>query len=202
VRYISAILNSVSKIKRAGLLLAGSIFAFFSQSCDFSENVGDGPIPAENEVVMTPGMEITADTPSGEIKVTAGNGLKRSYTWDGETRSVEMRTRKRKEGRDMGIYFPGPGEHWKENHGVTRGVLQEGRLNFNSEEAALKWLSEKPAFIPRVYRRDGLSVWFAKAPSRRQINVDVFQVYIGNSKPKQLPGAQDENIQVNLDKKQ
>ncbi len=47
---------------------------------------GAGPVPKTAEIVMSPGMKISADTDEGTICVTAGHGLKRSYTWDATTR--------------------------------------------------------------------------------------------------------------------
>ena len=88
--------------------------------------------------------------PIRTMQITADKGLKRSYTWDGATRSVEMRPRRKVERRDMGLYFPGPGEHWLPNNGVTRGVLQEGKIHFKSQQELLTWLAQKPAFTPRI----------------------------------------------------
>lgn len=38
--------------------------------------VGDGPVPSKNEIVMSPGMTITANTPTGLMVIKAGEGLK------------------------------------------------------------------------------------------------------------------------------
>ncbi len=65
-------------------------------ACFLLGEVEDGPVPALNEVVMSPGMRITAVTPAGTITITAGKGLKRSYTWEGATRSVEMLPREKR----------------------------------------------------------------------------------------------------------
>jgi len=154
------------------------------------------PVPPENEPVMTPGMRIIANTPVGTIDIRAGNGRKRSYTWDGATRSIEMWPRKERWNGSMGLYFPGPGEHWIANHGITRCVAEEGQLNFSSLEKAMTWLSEKPGHVSRIYRNDGLSVWLSKVPERRQLGVDVFQIYINGHMPTQLAGAQDDKIQI------
>jgi hypothetical protein len=35
----------------------------------------DAPVPPENEVVMSPGMKITATTSKGTMTITAGKGL-------------------------------------------------------------------------------------------------------------------------------
>jgi hypothetical protein len=149
----------------------------------------DGPIPAGTEVVMAPGSSISAETSMGEIKITAGKGLMRSYTWDGATRSVEMGVRKVRWYGSLGLSFPGPGDHWKEHNGITRGVLEEGQMKFKTVAAAIKWIKQRRNTIPLVYRDDGLVVGFDKVPERKQINVEVWQIYINGKKPKTLPGS-------------
>ena len=155
---------------------------------------GDGPIPAGTEVVMAPGSSITAETSIGTIKITAGQGLLRSYTWESATRSVEMGAReKRWQGR-LGIGWPGPGDHWKEHNGITRGVLEEAQMRFTTAAAAMKWINQKAKELPLVYRNDGLVVGFGKNLSRRQLNVEVWQIYVNGKKPTTLAGSQDSKI--------
>lgn len=120
--------------------------------------VGDGQIPPQNEPVMTPGMKIIAKTPACELTITAGRGRKRSYTWDGATRSVEMIPRPERWNGSFGLYFPGPGNHWFPHHGVTRCVADEGQINFSSVQKAMEWLSQTPAFQPRIYRNGSLEL--------------------------------------------
>jgi hypothetical protein len=155
--------------------------------------VGDHAVPAKNEPVMTPGTKIIARTPCCELTITAGRGLKRSYTWRGGTRSIEMRPRDERWNGSMGLYSPGAGGHWREHEGVRFCVAEEGQMNFSSQRKAMAWLSETPAFSPRIYRNDGLTVWVHKNQS---LGVDVFQVYINGRKPRGLPGARDEDIVV------
>ena len=91
-----------------------------------------GRLPATCEVVMSPGMRITATTSVGTIAVTAVDELTRSYTWDGATRAVEMEPRKARFFGSLGLFFDGVGEHWRDHHGITaahgRGsaALQDG----------------------------------------------------------------------------
>ena len=81
------------------------------------------------ETVMTPGMKITALTSNGEITILASKDYERSYTWDGETRSVKLGARKSRWYGKLGIYYPGPGQHWKSNHGTkVRGKSLMERL--------------------------------------------------------------------------
>jgi hypothetical protein len=103
------------------------------------------------EIVMTPGMQITARTEKGEITIRAGEGFKRFYTWDGETRSATLWARNNRWLGSLDINYPGPGQHWKSNHGITRGVLEEGVLWFKTLDDALAWIErERSPIYPRI----------------------------------------------------
>lgn len=149
----------------------------------------------ENETVMSPGMKIQATTPVGEIAVTAVDGLTRCYTWEGATRCVEMKPRDERWYGSLGLYYPGPGEHWKEHKGVTRGVTEEGQQHFQSVDEAIEWIRSR-TWMPYVYRDDGLLVGWKKTLPRRQLNVEVWQILVDGEKPAQLPGSQNEKIIV------
>lgn len=153
------------------------------------------PVPPENEIVMSKGMKIKATTPVGMIEIEAGEGCERSYTWEGATRSVIMGPRGERWHGSLGLAYPGPGNHWQEHNGITRGVLEEGQQHFSSEKEALAWIKER-GFVKPVYRKDGLVVGWSKVLERHQLNVEVWQIYIKGKKPKKLPGANDAAIQV------
>jgi hypothetical protein len=146
------------------------------------------------ELVMHPGDSITAQTASGTITITAEDELTRTYTWEGASRSARLWPRPERWDGNLGAYYPGPGEHWREHHGITRGVLQEGRQNFDSREEALEWIGKSWHQQRSAYRDDGLFILFAKIPERRQINVDVIQILIAGQKPATLPGSQNDKI--------
>jgi hypothetical protein len=172
----------------------------FVASCCFvckpvAAQVGDGPIPARIEVVMAAGSSISVTTSDGSLSVTAGRGLKRCYTWEGATRCVEMEPRDERWYGSYGLYFPGPGDHWAEHNGITRAVTEEGQQHFKSVPEALKWLHEFRN-VSLVYRHDGLAVGWGKVLPRKQLNVEVWQVFIDGKKPDVLPGAQDSLITV------
>lgn len=163
----------------------------------------DGPIPKKNETVMAPGSRLTATTPVGKIAIDAGQGLRRSYTWDGATRSVEMWPRQERWYGSLGLYYPGPGNHWPEHNGITRGVVEEGQQHFDTVAEAMSWIEEQQ-WQPLVWTNSGLVVGWGKTPVRKQLNVDVWQVYVDGKKPTTLPGADDtaivvENSQANND---
>jgi hypothetical protein len=95
----------------------------------------------------------------------------------------------------LGLYYPGPGDHWKEHNGITRGVVEEGQQHFKSIKEAMAWI-EKRKYMPFVYRNDGLMVGWSKTPERRQLTVEVWQILINGKKPMALPGAQDSAIEI------
>ena len=177
------------------LALAGSPFSSGCVAPIPESATGDGPVPSVNEVVMAPKTSIIAETPQGAITITAGQGLKRSYTWDGATRSVEMWPREKRWYGSLGLYYPGPGNHWTTHQGISRGVVEEGQQHFKTVEDAMKWIADQ-TWAPLVYRDDGLAVGMRKELSRAQLNVDVWQIYINGRKPDKLPGSQDDKIVV------
>ncbi len=147
--------------------------------------------------MMSPGMGIIANTTQGQIVIVAGDGFVRSFTWEGATRSVELYPRHSRWYGSLGLYFPGPGDHWAEHRGITRGVLEEGVQHFGTLPEAIHWIENQS--VPCVYRDDGLVVGWSKTPERRQLNVEVWQILIAGKKPTQLPGSQNERITVIID---
>ena len=146
-----------------------------------------------NETVMTNGMKITVTSNEGTISILAGTNFERSYTWDGATRSVVLWPRKHPWNGSLGIYYPGPGEHWANNHGITRGVLQEGQQHFKNLGEFLDWLHALKG-MQYVYQDNGLVVGWKKTVARKELTVDVWQIYIDGQKPKELPGSENDKI--------
>jgi uncharacterized protein len=147
------------------------------------------------EVVMSPGMKITATTPLGSIAITAVDELTRSYTWDGATRTVQMTPRTERWHGSLGLFSPGAGEHWPDHHGITRCVTQEGQQHFKTAEEALQWIRNRD-WWPFVYQEDGLMIGWNKNLSRHQLSVEVWQIFINGERPKHLPGSQTSKIAV------
>jgi hypothetical protein len=149
------------------------------------------------EIVMTPGMQITAHTEIGEITIRAGNGFERFYTWDGETRSAKLWPRKQRWYGSLGIYYPGPDEHWKSNRGITRGILGEGVLWFKTVDDAVNWIKRaRSTGVDYVFTDDGLLIGFGKLPARKQVNVEVWQIMIAGEKPRSLSGSRNDLVSV------
>jgi hypothetical protein len=160
-------------------------------------------------MVLTEGTSITAsplphkqalypdggDIPIiGTLEIRAGSGFRRYYTWDRETRWVDLWPRDERWNGSFGAYYPGPGSHWSSNHGITRGVLEEGQMHFDTPEQAQHWLASKPY---AVYTHDGLVVDFRKnRGAGGTLLVDVWRILIRKQRPTLLSGSHDELILV------
>jgi ankyrin repeat protein len=179
---------------KAAVLLLSSI-ALVPNALADDAKPRSGRLPATCEVVMSPGMKITATTSVGTISVTAADEMTRAYTWDGATRAVEMGYRANRWYGSLGLFNVGAGEHWRDHHGITRCVTEEGQQHFKTIEEALEWIKKRD-WYPFVYRNDGLMVGWNKFLPRKQLNVEVWQILIDGKKPKQLPGSQDGKIVV------
>jgi uncharacterized protein len=154
-----------------------------------------GHLPATCEVVMSPGMKITATTSVGTIAVTAADELTRAYTWDGGTRAVEMEPQKSRYFGSLGLFFTGADVHWREHHGIARCSTEEGQQDFKTVEEVMKWIKEPERMSP-VYRDDGLMVGWYKDLPRKMLRVHVWQILINGKKPTRLPGSQNDKIVV------
>lgn len=186
------------KILKLILLLIIVLTSLSCRSADKYHLQSPPDVPPDNEVVMSDGMTITVKPGSRihppeyqleSIKITATKGRMRSYTWEGETRSVIMWARGARWFGSMGIYYPGPGYHWKKHNGIRRGVLEEGQRHFDTVESALKWLKWKSSCI---YRDDGLVVCHSKYLEK--LNVDIWQIYIGGKVPSKFQESAIDSI--------
>lgn len=152
--------------------------------------------PGDSETVMRVGMKITAIGDTDQISIEGMEGYRRRYTWDGASRSATLWARKSRWYGSLGIYFPGPGQHWKSNGGITRGVLNEGILWFGSLQSARDWISNVQPLENCEYTSTGLLIAWQKVPARKQINVDVWQIMVAGEKPTALPGAHDDRVTI------
>ena len=155
----------------------------------------DGP----RETVMTKGGKVIFKSSLGNLEIQAGAGYQRTYVWDdGQcSRSVELWPRSERWLGSYGIYYPGPGDHWQECKGITRGVVEEGQMHFESPHAAAEWIKtmqnrcapspERPCAM--AYNKDGVFVQWSKTLSRKQLSVSVFLIDIKGQKPAALNGA-------------
>lgn len=154
-------------------------------------------LPATCEVVMSPGMRITATTPSGKIVITAVDEVTRAYTWEGATRAVEMEPHQGRYFGSLGLHHEGMTEHWRGHRGITRCFSAEGQLHVKTVAEMKEWIEfiKKERGITLVFRNDGLAVGWGKFKGM-DLYVEVWQFLFDGKKPKQLPGSHDDRIVV------
>jgi hypothetical protein len=145
---------------------------------------------------MSEGMKIKALTASGEIVIEAGEGSRRTYRWDGCTKSVKLRARTKRWFGSLGLYYDGVGTAWWVPCGGTnRAVIEEGQQGFETAEEALDWLSRRTAY-EYVYTSDGLVIGWESNARRRALHVEVWQLLVQGNKPAGLAGAKDDRLVV------
>lgn len=177
--------------------------------------------------VMNEGMTIAIHNSDLTLSIQAGKGLKRYYTWNGETRSVTLLPRLQKWHGSHGAYFPGTGNHWEEHDGVTRVLADEAVINYESYDHLICAISDRRNnFREKYYKyRNGefdfqntlplaletdnygayndtglfVSAKIAEGPgNNRTLYATVYQLQVNGKPAKNLPGASDERITVNL----
>jgi hypothetical protein len=151
----------------------------------------------DRETVMPAGMSITAETQNGLLIITANTGFKRTYSWAGNSRSAVLWPREERWNGSFGIYYPGPDNHWKEHDGITRAILEEGQLNFNSLNDLNKYLSSYEEIENLVFNDSGLCIFWSKNPGAGgTMTVHVWQLLINNEKPQRIPGSNNNKIKI------
>ena len=162
------------------------------------------------ENVMTSGDRIVAVNDFGELTITAGNGNKRYLTlsgiglggreWVSDTVLIQLNERKKRYNGSLGLYRDTYVKkiRQKGTYGLSKVIIEEAQLHFDTIEDVLKWLEPFKSFEGRQYNfkhnyntwsSDGLYIqwhtytpesWFI--PQRTVLYVLVFQIYIGGDK--------------------
>ncbi len=160
-------------------------------------SVPQGTTP--NESVMCEGMTIIATNNIGTIKISAGRGYERFYTWDGDTRSQRLEPRKKRWAGRLGIGYSKV-NMWENHQTITAANLEEAQLHFKTIEEALQFIRHRGRLDGNtVYNDSGLVVTWSKQkhPSKKEGNVlivEVWQVLIRGEKPSKLPGSKNKNL--------
>jgi len=95
----------------------------------------------------------------------------------------------------FGIYYPGPGNHWKVHDGITRAVVEESQLNFSSEKDILSFIAKYNDKGAYVYNDNGMFVfWKKNEGAGGTLRVDIWQFLINYQKPNNLPGSNNDKI--------
>jgi hypothetical protein len=155
---------------------------------------GGPPVPASNDAVLNPGEQIVAKTAAGRIKIEAGPGRRRIYTWDGLRRGaiLKPRTQPFPGETGKGLYFNGKPAVWAPANGITRLDAEEGKRNFDNTSDAKIWMQIRRLYY--TYNDHGLAVGWKRQGNT--LHVELWQFTIDGKKPTQMPGADDAAIQT------
>ena len=151
---------------------------------------GGPPVPEDNEVVLSEGTQVVADAPWGRIKIEAGPGLRRVYSWRGLRRGVVLEPRQERMGGSLGIHFEGRPPVWEDADGLTEVDLEEGQKRFETVDDAMVWMQIRR--LRYVWNNSGLVVGWK--PHEDTLQVEVWQFYIDGEQPTSLPDADDARI--------
>jgi hypothetical protein len=149
---------------------------------------------ADPEAVLAPGDTLTLRNGSGEIRVRATSALGREFTWEGATRSLTLWRREAPWHGAKSLYFPGPGDHWRLHNGISRAVVEEGRIDFETSDAMNQWIADR--LLDFRSGGDGLIAGWGINPSRRQLNVEIWQVTVNGQAPAKLSGVESGGLAV------
>jgi hypothetical protein len=166
-------------------------------SCTSKTQIDGSVYVLQSEVVIAPGMSVTVENANGQLIITAGQNLQRSFTWAGDTRSVIMVPRKERWNGSLGIYYPGDGSHWKEHDGITRAVLEEGILHFSSIDSILAYIARYEDKEKITYNDNGLFIaWGKSRGAGGTMNVQLWQFLINGKPPNGVPGSHNNKIRI------
>ena len=159
-----------------------------------------GNVGSVRESVMTEGMTICADFDE-KVCIFAENSIRRQIMWDGITRSVNLIPRKERWYGKLGLYSPGDGNNWKYHKGITRGIVQEAQIHFNSEKELFLFLDKYVDHKHDLYGDDGLLISWRKVVRPDMgpggyIDLFILQLLVNGHKPERLNGSQNNKISV------
>lgn len=136
--------------------------------------------------VLRPGEWVEFENSNGSGVVRHVSDFTRQYEVFGESHTVKLFQRPEKFRRQEGIYNPG------ETYSIgaprrVRFVVQESIAHFESAEEIEKFLRAGSSIHQWVSNSDGYVLGFFSAPSRYQMNVDLFRFYLNGKLVRSLP---------------
>jgi hypothetical protein len=94
---------------------------------------------------------------------------------------------------------------YENGEGYTRVKMGEAHLHFDDLKATKEWFSPKydEQYDPVVWSSNGLYInWEPVTPEywifprQSYLSIELFQIYVGDNKPENLPGTQNDKITV------
>ena len=150
--------------------------------------------PVVKRAVLSVDQSVEATNKFGRVKISYISPTKRKYEWDGRSKTINMIARHEPFQGRLGLYEPAGS--FQLNPFEIRLVVQESGLDFGTEEQIYVFLKQSSAVMDWVYTDDGLVVGFARVPARKQLNIDLWQIFLKGAKPTHLVGARSDQIAV------
>lgn len=148
-----------------------------------------GSSRTDENAVLSVGDVFEMTNKHGTLRIEAESNLKRTFTWNGASRSVFMESRTKPWQGALGLYWPGPGDHWENHDGVTRGVIVEQRRDFESSDEFRSWLEDMQDWYDARHTPDGVVGGWSINRERNQLNVEVWKITIEGEEPSALEGG-------------
>ena len=149
-------------------------------------------VPESNEVVLSDNTQLVANAPFGPIKIEAGPGLRRVFTWNDVRRGVIVDPRKSRFAGSMGITYEGKPPVWEPAQGVTQLEYEEGQRRFENMDDATIWMQIRR--LHYVYDNRGIVVGWQQ--NGDTLKVELWQFYIDGKQPTSMPNADDSAITI------
>ena len=162
------------------------------------------------EVVLKPGMIVTATNANGTVTIKAGKGTTRIFSGKNWEKKRNLIPRRERWYGSLGLYDPA-----SSRSPYGRLLVDEGRLYFSSVSKALKYLYSDSHYFKPVYTNNGLVFGYhvetfselkepikshyeetfggVKEPTR---SIQLWQIYINGKRPTNIPGADDSAITI------
>jgi hypothetical protein len=175
---------------RTRITVSALIGVMFITSCDIATKE-----PSVKEAVLARDQSIEAVNKNGKVTISYISSIKRKYEWDGSVKIVKMIPRDERFQDKLGLYQPA--DSWGLNPFEVRIVAEEAIIDFKSEDAMYAFLSQSDDYLDWKYTADGVVVGFGRMPSRKQLNIDLYQFLVGGKKPIEIKGARPDAIRIN-----
>lgn len=150
------------------------------------------PIPDTVTTVLPDGSTVMAHTAAGWIKIEAGPGSLRVFTWESARRGVAAKPRAKPfPGADsLGLHYNGKPPIWKPYEGIDKLHYEESTRNFQALVDLKIWTQIRRLYF--AYNDQGLAVGWKRDGDT--LHVEVWQFYVDGQKPEQVPGANNDAI--------
>lgn len=153
------------------------------------------PIPDDIDTVLPQDSVLTAHTAAGHIKIEAGPGSLRIFSWEDARRAVATIPRDEPFVGAMspGLHYAGQPPAWQPYQGIKRVHYEESSRNFASPMGAKIWTQIRRLYF--TYNDQGLAIGWKRDGDT--LHVEVWQFYVDGERPDNLPGANNDAIHLN-----